>query len=165
MITDLKLAGEFELTARDKDGRMLWLDKAMNGIVTDGLTDALRAVFATGTQRSWYFGLIGATGFTALAAADTMASHSGWTELTGYSSSTRPAFSPTISEALAFNPTPISFTATTSLRIKGIFIASDSTKGGSSGILWSTAQLTIIRDLIVGQSLELTYRLRASGGA
>ena len=43
-------------------------------------------------NNSWFVGHISLTSFTALAAADTMASHTGWTEFTGYSQSTRVAW-------------------------------------------------------------------------
>src|SRR5688572_24328347 len=58
-----------------------------NGIVNVGKNKILDEMFFGATQipaANWFIGLVDLTGFSALAAADTMASHSGWQEFTAY---------------------------------------------------------------------------------
>lgn len=158
-----KFAGEFHAECRNPDGSLAWRERLPNGVTTAGLTDLLAVGFVGGTQRSWRIGLIGASGFTAVAAADTMASHAGWTEATSYNPSTRPAWSAISGVALATGPSGV-FTFTSAITLAGMFLASDSTKGGTAGVLWSTALFPSNRVVTSGQTLAVTYTLRAAGG-
>lgn len=159
-LLDLLVKGEVRWRAVNPDGSVAW-DEALypNGATTAGLNYLLDTGFRGGTASSnWYVGLINNSGFTALSASDTMSSHSGWSETTGYSNSTRVQWSPgaasggsvTITTAMAFN-----INATVS--VKGVFVVDNSTKGGTTGTLWATAVEDTARSLSSGQQLQVYY--------
>lgn len=108
---------------------------------------------------TWYVGLIDNGSWSAVNAADTMSSHAGWTENTGYSQSTRVAASwaaaSSGSKALA---SAASFSITADDTIKGCFLTSNNTKGGTTGILYSAGLFTA-GDKVVqnGDTLNVSY--------
>lgn len=160
----LHFTGQMYLVARDSEGSLLWYDRMENAPVTVGLTDVLSAAFDDGTQRPiWYIGLIDQLNFQQLASSDTMASHSGWRELTGYSGGTRKAWQVAVGTAVAFSSDATEFIFTESCTVKGAFVVSDSTLNGVGGVLWATATLSAPRVFQSGQYLRLFYRIRAAG--
>jgi hypothetical protein len=158
-----ELSGFFLVACVRPDGSTAWSERVRNGVTTAGLTDLLAAGFCSGTQRTWKLGLISSSGYGAVSAADTMPSHPGWSEFTGYSGS-RPAWSPSAGSAVAAGPAA-AFPVTGDGAARGLFVTSDATKGGSSGVLWSTALFGTARTLRAGQTLNVSYVLRAAGGA
>ena len=129
------------------------------GLPTVALDFALDAIAAS----TWYIGLIVDTGYTGLAAADTMGSHAGWTESTDYAEATRPGWAEGASSGQSVtNATPVSFTSTATQTIKGFFITSVATKGGSTGTLLATRLFTNgERTIGAGQQLTITPILTA----
>jgi len=84
--------GVFTVVCYDKDGNHKWTAKSPNLVVNVGLADMNDKYFSgSGYSATWYLGLYGAASSNNPAAGDTMASHAGWTEVTDYSQSTRPA--------------------------------------------------------------------------
>lgn len=162
---ELTLTGLWEAVCENPDGSVAWVELIHNSIVDQGLTDLLGVYFGAGTQKTnWYVGLIDAAGFSALAASDTMSSHPGWVENTAYSQSTRGQWSPAVASDVASNTVGVPFTMSAGATIQGLFLASSSAKGGTSGVLWSTALFGLPRALAAGQTIRLTYTLRAAGG-
>src|SRR5262245_19022938 len=91
----LKIGGYFEVECYNPDGSLAWKDRFSNGIVNGALNDILSVYLAGGTQKTtWYLGLINNSGFSALAAADTISSHDGWSESTDYTESVRQTWTP-----------------------------------------------------------------------
>jgi hypothetical protein len=134
----------------------------LNGATYDGVNDALEAVFRSGTQRTaWYLGIISATSFTGVSINNTMASHSGWSEFTGYTAGTRPQWSPGAAAAgVLVNSTVVTFTnGGSTASIQGIFTASDNTKGGAVGKLWATAPDASPRSLAAAQTFQVIYEV------
>lgn len=165
MQAKLDLKGYWIADGLDAQGHLLWQEAIYNDVVSAALTDLLSVYFASGTQKpSWYAGLIDNAAYTGVALADTISSHAGWAESTAYSESTRPQWTPTVSGGLASNATVILFTMSAATSLRGLFLVSNSTKGGSTGTLWSTALFTTVRAMLTLQTLRLTYRLRAAGG-
>lgn len=136
-----------------------------NDITNVGKNNIFDVYFNTATQtanNSWFLGLISLTGFTALAAPDTMASHAGWTEFTAYSETTRVAWgSGAASGQTVTNSTPAQFDINGNGTVKGIFVATNSTKSGTSGVLWSTALFSSDVPVVIGDTLKVTYTLNA----
>ena len=132
-----------------------------NGVVNAGLHYLLEAGFRDGAKSTtWYVGLIDEDGFTALNNADTMASHAGWTELTAYDADDRPAWVPGAASGRQLINTPgIAFAINSDSDIVGAFLADDDTKGGSSGLLFSTALLNTPIEASNGSIITLTYRI------
>ena len=159
LITDLK--GVFEFAFYDKNNHLIEKIRINNGIVDVGVAHAYDCVFGAGAQiTTWYIGLIDNSGFTALANADTMASHAGWNEFTTYTEATRPAWTPgATSNRQITSSTPTSFSISGSGTIKGGFLVSNSTKSGTTGTLWSTGVFANPPTVANGETLKVTYSL------
>lgn len=161
-----KAGGVFRVECFDKDGNLKWSAEKHNLVVNVGLQD-MNAKYFKGSAytAAWYIGLVTGPGSgTTYAAGDTMASHAGWTENTGYSQSTRPAA--TFGTATTANPSvqtnsasPAAFSINATSTIAGAFLCSDSTKGGTAGILFSAADFGAPgdRSVISGDTLNVTY--------
>jgi len=162
----LRGGGVFTVVCYDKDGNHKWTAKTPNLVVNVGLADMNDKYFSgSGYTATWYLGLYGAASSNNPAAGDTMASHSGWTEVTDYSQSTRPAA--TFGSATVADPSVIDnsgsvavFSINNTVTVGGAFLTSDSTKGGTSGILFSAAdfQAPGDRNVVSGDTLNVTYQ-------
>lgn len=157
----LKLKGRFKVEHFDKNGDLINTYEFNNDIVNVGKNDLLGVYFHDSTQTAstaWYIGLISNSSYSALAAADTMASHAGWTEFTGYSQSTRVAWTPGAPASQSItNGTPATFDINATGTVKGLFLANSSTKGGTSGTLWATALFSADVPVTSGDQLKATY--------
>jgi len=130
-----------------------------NGITDVGIHYVLDTSFRGTTAIStWYAGLINNSGYTGVAAADTMASHSGWAEATAYDESVRQTLSFAAAASRAISDS-VSFTMNASITIQGLFVTSDNTKSGTSGTLFSTALFTTPPVLVSGNVLTANYSL------
>jgi hypothetical protein len=134
-------------------------------VTTVGKNDILNQYF-TGSAytAAWFIGLVDGGSTPTYAAGDTMASHAGWTENVGYSNSTRVAWSSAgaasagsiVNNAAAFN---INATGT----IAGQFMVTNSTKSGTTGVLYSEASFTQgNRSVVSGDTLNCTATETAS---
>lgn len=140
MNPSLSIGGTFTIECRDAQGNLKWRDTAKNGVTNGGLDNLLDVYLRAQANSTWYISLIDASGYSALAAADTIASHAGWAESTDYTAATRPAWGPAAaaSQSIA-NSSVVNFTMNATKTIKGAFLISVSTKGGSTGTLFCTA--------------------------
>ena len=132
-------SGVYVVECFDADGNLKWSDQFDNLVTTVGKNDALDKYLAgSAYTATWYLGLIDSTGYTAVAVGDTAASHAGWTENTGYSQGARPVASWSAaaagSKALS---TPAVFNMTATATIKGAILINNSTKAGTTGVLYS----------------------------
>lgn len=157
--------GVFTVKCFDKDGNLKWEGRSPNLVVNVGLQDMNDKYFSgSGYTAAWYIGLYGAGASNDPNAADTMSSHSGWTEVTAYSQSTRPAA--TFGSATAADPSVINnsgsvavFSINGTTTVGGAFLTSNDTKGGTTGILFSAAdfQSPGDRSVVSGDTLNVTY--------
>lgn len=134
-----------------------------NTVTTAGKNSWLDIYFRNQTQISaWYIGLVDNSGWTAFDVADTMGSHSGWTEATGYSQSTRVAWSVGAASAASItNGTAATFDITGTATLKGIFVTSGSAKSGTSGTLWTGAAFGSTVAVANGDQLKITYTVNS----
>ena len=158
--------GVYTVECRDKDGNLKWSEAMHNLVVNAGLKD-MNDKYFTGSAytATWYLGLVTGPGAgNTYAAGDTMASHVGWTEDTGYSQATRPAAS--FGAATTADPSVITnalsvavFSISATTTIAGAFLTSDNTKGGTTGVLFSVAnfQAPGDRDVVSGDTLNVSY--------
>ena len=155
--------GVFTVTCYDKDGNLKWEESAHNLVVNEGLADMNDKYFSgSGYSAAWYLGLVTGPGSgNTYAAADTLASHAGWTENTDYSGNRKAA---TFGSATSADPSVIDnsgsvaqFSMTGTATIGGAFLASVDT--GTSGILFSVSnfQSPGDRDVVNGDTLNVTY--------
>lgn len=139
-----------------RNGKAIWVEEFDNLVTTAGKNKYLDATLKTGlSSPAWYIFLKG-TG--TVAAADTMASHSGWSEDTTYSNANRPAWTPgTVSSGSVDNSgTPAAFTINGSTTIYGAGLVDNNTKGGTTGTLLGAADFASSRAVISGDTLNVT---------
>lgn len=159
----ISAVGKYVVECLDSEGNLKWIETIDNLVVTVGKNDLLDKYLAgSAYTAAWYVGLVSSTSYTTGAAAgDTMASHGGWAEDQNYSQGTRPAASwsaasggsKALSSAAAFG-----INATTT--IKGCFMASNSTKGGTTGILLSAGLFSGGDKAVAsGDTLNVSYTL------
>src|SRR5688572_15093092 len=83
--------GSWDVECRDKHGNLKWRDTIKNIVVNQGLNDLLDVTLSGATQdTTWFVGLTDGT--PTVAAADTLASHAGWVEVTAYDETNRVAW-------------------------------------------------------------------------
>ncbi len=160
----LNLKGQYYVE-HFRDGEMIGKYKVLNDITNEGKNTLFDIMFNTGSQivnSAWCIGLISLAGYSALAAADTLASHAGWTEFTTYSQANRVAWGSGAAASQSItNAVAATFDMTGSGTVKGIFIASNNTKGGTSGKLWSTALFSADVPVVNSDQLKISYTLNA----
>ena len=163
--------GYFTIQCFDKDGRLKWEDENHNLVVNSGLQYMCgTALTSTAQITTWFIGLYGAGATNSPAASDTMLTHPTWTEVTTYSNATRPAC--TFAAATLANPSvatntssPAAFTINGTTTVGGAILTSDSTKGGTTGVLFSAADFSAPgdRSVVNGDTLNITYTLSLAG--
>jgi len=165
-----KAVGKYFFECFDKDGNLKWTAESKNLVVNVGLQYMAGTSLDGATSRitTWYIGLYGAGSSNNPAASDTMSSHAGWTENTTYSNATRPAA--TFAAATTANPSVVTnsaskatFNINGSATVGGAFLTSDSTKGGTTGTLFSASDFTGgDRAVVNGDTLQVTYTFSLS---
>jgi hypothetical protein len=157
-------AGVFTIQCFGQDGNLKWEEKNHNLVVNEGLKDMNDKYFAgSAYTAAWYLGLITGPGSgTTIAAADTLASHTGWTEYTDYTGNRQAV---TFGAATLADPSVISNSASPNAfiitapggTVAGAFLASVAT--GSSGILFSASDFQSPGDraVVAGDTLNVTY--------
>jgi hypothetical protein len=157
--------GVFTIQCFDKEGNLKWETKKHNLVVNQGLQDMNEKFFkGVGYTATWFIGLYGAGASNTPAATDTAASHPGWTEVTPYSNATRPAVN--FGTATTADPSvidndssPAQFNIDDTAVVGGAFLISDSTKGGTDGVLFSASDFAAPgdRNVASGDTLNVTY--------
>jgi len=168
---DAKATGLFEIKCHDKDGNLKWEAQSKNLVVNVGLAYmAGSALTSTTPITTWYLGLYGAASSNNPAAADTMSSHAGWTEVVAYSNVTRVAA--TFVAATTANPSvvtntasPATFNINGTTTVGGAFLTSDSAKSGTAGTLFSAADFGSPgdRSVVNSDTLSVTYTFSLAG--
>jgi hypothetical protein len=152
-------AGHYTVEFIDAEGVLQWREEFPNVVCTPGKNFALDTFLAgSAYTAAWFLGLIGNTGYSAVAAADTMASHAGWTESSTYSAGTRPAVSWAAASAGSKASTTVSYSTNGVDTIKGVFLTTNSTKGGTTGTLYSAGLFSGGDQPVTGGgTLNVTY--------
>jgi len=168
---DAKATGLFEIKCHDKDGNLKWEAQSKNLVVNVGLAYmAGTALTSVAQLTSWYVGLYGAGASNTPAAADTMSSHAGWTEVVAYSNATRVAA--TFVTATTANPSvatnsasPAVFNINGTTTVGGAFLTSGSAKSGTAGTLFSAADFGSPgdRSVVNSDTLSVTYTFSLAG--
>jgi hypothetical protein len=161
-------AGAYHVECRDKDGNLKWATESKNLVVTAGLQYMAGTSLDGVTARitTWYLGLITGPGSgTSIVAADTMASHAGWTEYVNYSNANR--VTATLATATTATPSVVTNSASAAVfningaggTVAGAFLTSANDKSGTTGTLFSAADFGSPGDRVVvnGDTLSVTY--------
>jgi hypothetical protein len=160
----IQAGGVFHVQCLDKDGNVKWEDQMHNLVVNEGLQNMNTQYFkGAAYDAAFFLGLITGPGSgTTYAAADTLASHAGWTEYTDYSGARKAV---TFGTATTADPSVISNSASPSSFtisgaggvVAGAFLCTVSS--GTSGVLFSEAdfQSPGDRTVVAGDTLNVTY--------
>lgn len=157
----MRLGGVFHFQCFDKDGKLKWEADAPNIVVNAGLDHALNVIFHGATQVSpWYMGLV--TSGPTYAAADTLASHAGWTEFTSYADNRKEFNEGAASgQSISNSGNAASFAINGSGTIAGAFLCSAET--GTSGTLFSEASFSQgNKGVSSGDTVNVTYTISAA---
>lgn len=156
---NMTIRGDYAVECFDAEGNLKWSESFKNLVVTVGKNNMLDEYFSGSSYTAaWYLGLVDGASSPTYNAADTMSSHSGWTEFTSYSESTRPAPTWSSASAGAKSTTATSFSISGSGTVAGAFMTTNSSKGGTSGTLFSAGNFTGgSRTVASGDTLNVTY--------
>ncbi len=166
MIEKTKAGGVYTIVCRDRNGVEKWrMQEHHNLVVNGGLKDMNDKYFlGVAYTAEWYLGLYGAAVSNNPAAGDTAASHAGWTEVTPYANATR--VQAVFAAASTADPSVITNAASPAIfninaigTVGGAFLISNSTKSGTTGVLFSASDFASPgdRNVNVGDTLSVTY--------
>lgn len=162
-MNNIKVGSDWEIECFSPTGEKKWTENVSNLVVNSGLNAILNAAFRDGNT-SQAFKRIGLKGSGAIAASNTIASHSPWSELTGYSSATRPlaTFSnPAAGLSIDNLSDRAEFDITSNMTVAGMFLVTASNdanidnKGGTTGALISVVDFAAPRAVIIGDILRV----------
>lgn len=149
-VESVNVTGKYVAQCFDANGNLKWEEEYDNLVTTQGKNHLLDTYLSGSAYTAKVFlGLISSTGYSAVAAGDTANSHTGWTEFSGYSQTTRrpPSFASASSGSKA-TAASVTFSITSANTVKGTFLmanngtGSAATKGGFSGRLYSAGLFT-----------------------
>lgn len=167
----ISVRGHYVMTCTDAAGRIKWVEEFDNLVTNVGKTYLLDTFFkGTAYTAAWYMALVSNTAFSNYNAADTMASHSGWTEFVSYTVATRPAILWNAASASGGGPGSAgtgaivsgitTFNINGAGTIKGAFLTTNDTKNGTTGTLFSVSSFASgDRTVIVGDAINVTYTI------
>lgn len=173
------MEGHYHVVCRDKDGNVKWEEKFPNLVNAVGKQLMLNTLLAGSSYTTVgpFLGLIGGASPTFLA-ADTMASHVGWTEFTNYTvggSAVRgtAVFSAATSSGLS--PANVTTAAASAITytitggggtVSGCFLVTgsgaSSTQSNTSGTLYSAGAFTTAKVTTAGDTVSVTYSTTAT---
>jgi len=161
--------GRYEVECIGADGKLKWRDTIENVVATVGKNLALDTFLAGSayTVTGPYMGLISSTSYSAVAAGDTMTSHTGWLEGGGANTPTysgnrkTAAWSSAASGSKALSAA-LSFAITGTGTVKGAFLcygsSASATKDNTGGTLWSAGTFSTGDKAVVnGDTLNVNY--------
>lgn len=159
----VRLAGWYDAECVAADGALLWRKRWPNLVTTVGKNYLLdNGLAGSGYTAAFYLGLISSTSYTAVAAGDTMSSHTGWTESAAYSNSTRVAVSWNSASSGSKASTTCTFNINATDTIKGAFLTTGSAKSGTTGTLYSCGLFSGgDQPVVSGNTLNVTYTASA----
>ena len=168
-------SGRFHVLCYDENGDLKWEENNSNLVVNAGVVYMAGTALTSVTQiTTWYIGLVTGPGSgTTFAIADTMASHAGWTEFTGYSQANRVTATMTnTSDTSSSNNKSVvtnsasvaAFSINAGGTVAGAFLTSNNTKSGTTGTLFSASDFTGgDRTVVNGDTLNVTYTFTLTG--
>lgn len=161
---DIRVYG-FYTAQHIRDGKVIWEEKFPNVVTNGGRDDVLNKYFRgsayTQTVR------MGLKGTGSAAAADTQASHAGWSEVglanaPAYTGN-RPSITFNAASSQQVTHTAQSFVFTSGGTVAGCFLnnGGSATKDDTTGTLYSAGDFSSSRAVLSGDTLNVTY----TGGA
>jgi hypothetical protein len=161
--------GRYEIECIGADGKLRWREVIENVVATVGKNLMLDAALAGAayTVVGPYMGLISSVSYSAVAAGDTMASHSGWLEAGGanaptYTGNRKTAVWSAATAGGKALSAALSFAITNSGTAKGAFLCfgtgAVATKDDTNGVLWSAGTFSTGDKAVVnGDTLNCNF--------
>ena len=147
----------FDIECVGPDGEVKWRETVRNLVTTPGKTDIIdKYLKGSGYTAAWYLILKGAG---SIAAADTLASHAGWTESTPYAGN-RPAITWGTTSAGSNTATAVAITINATATVAGAGCCTVNT--GTSGVLYNMSDFAASRSVASGDTLNVTPTLSVS---
>lgn len=145
-----------------RDGEVLWREEFDNLVTTVGKNSLLDKFLDLGSAHSAIH--MGLKGSGSAAAADTMASHAGWSEPSIVAARLVPAFSAASAGSKATSSAvSFSINSGTNTVVAGVFIVMSGTSavGNTTGTLYSAGDFTSTKTVSSGDTLNVTYTASA----
>ncbi len=147
----------FDIECIGPDGEVKWRETVRNLVTTPGKTDIIdKYLKGSGYTAAWYLILKGAG---SIAAADTLASHAGWTESTPYAGN-RPTITWGTTSAGSNTATAVAITINATATVAGAGCCTVNT--GTSGVLYNMSDFAASRSVASGDTLNVTPTLSVS---
>lgn len=147
----------FDIECIGPDGEVKWRETVRNLVTTPGKTDIIdKYLKGSGYTAAWYLILKGAG---SIAAADTLASHAGWTESTPYAGN-RPAITWGTTSAGSNTATAVAISINATATVAGAGCCTVNT--GTSGVLYNMSDFAASRSVASGDTLNVTPTLSVS---
>lgn len=154
------IQGRYMVECRDAQGNLRWREEARNLITTLGKNYILdNALAGSSYTAALYLGLIDGASAPTITAADTMASHAGWTENQGYSNASRPTLAWGAAASGTKTSSGVVFNINASGTLWGIFMTTVATKDGTTGTLVSEVSFSTARQWFANDTLTVTYAI------
>lgn len=136
------------------DGRLKWSETIHNLVVTVGLNDILDKYWKGSAYSAAHYIFLKGAG--SVVAGDTMASHSGWSEVTVYSQAARPTLTWGTVSGGSVAATAAEFSMNDTYTVAGAGITTNATKGGTSGTLVGAGDFSTSRSGGSGDTINVT---------
>lgn len=145
-----------------RGGKVIKTVHGWNGVTVVGKNHMLDVTFGKGTPVTqvdpWYIGLINNSPTPVLDEADTLASHTGWSEWTSYSGNRKAWVDADAASKIKGTTTASSFTINASGTLYGIMVAAVSS--GTSGVLWATGGFDTTLAVVNTDVVNVTYGVK-----
>ena len=177
---NMGIEGAYHVECRDADGNLKWTESFPNLVNAVGkqlMLDTLLRTSGTYTTTGPFLGLIATTSPT-FAAADTMSSHSGWTEFTNYTvggSAVRGTAVFSASSSTGTTPSNVTTASASAITytitgaggtVSGCFLVTGSgasaTQSNTSGTLYSAGAFGTAKTTTAGDTVSVTYSTTAT---
>lgn len=156
---DLAMTSVYRFECFGADGELKWVEEVENLVVNAGLNDLLDKYFKGSSYTAAFY--VGLKGTGTIAAADTLASHSGWTESSAYTGNRKAlTLGSVASQSVNNSGSPASFAINGTATIAGAFVCTAAT--GTSGVLYGAADFGSSRSVIDGDTINVTVTLTAA---
>lgn len=144
----------FHFECLDADGQVKWTETVSNLVTNVGKNDIVDKYLKGATYTAaWYLVLKGAG---TIAAADTLASHSGWTELNPYASTNRPSITWGTTSGGSNTSSAVSISINATAVIAGAGIGTSQAVATTSGTLYNMSDFGASRSVASGDTLNVT---------
>lgn len=159
----LRVGGKF-ICEHVRNGEIIDEWETPNIVVNEGLNALLNIMFAATAQiTTWYIGVFEAN-YTPVATVTAATITAASTESTAYTEATRPAYNEAAaaSQSITNSANKATFTFNATKTIYGAFLVSASAKSATTGTLFSAAQFSAAKAVVLDDQLLLTYTFTAS---